>query len=670
MFFRTMLTAALILPVMLFADDITITDDFIQAGETETLTADNNYTLSGFVFVEDGAVLEIEAGTVIKAEPGQGEDASALIIAKGGKIMAEGTATDPIIFTSVSDDVSDPSDLTAEDRGLWGGVIVLGKAPLNFVDGGGGSNNIEGIPESETRGAYGGDDPDDNSGTMRYVSIRHGGSVIGADNEINGLTMGAVGSGTTIEYIEVFANKDDGFEWFGGTVNTRYLISAFCGDDAFDYDQGFRGNGQFWFAVQGEDVGNHGGEHDGGPSTCETCTPYAIPTIYNATYIGSGADSDNAKSNGMILRDNAGGRYINSIFTEFTGVMLKVEDLADGGDSKKMFEDGNIEFSNNILYNFGAGETFADLVMFANSDGEATGNPDALIEAFEDWNNEIVDPSLAGTGKAEGELDPRPDDGSSAFENVATPDDDWFDAVDYKGAFSSEDTWAQGWSILSQSGILEDSESGQVAVGDTLTDDDIQEGQTVTLQQGNEYILKGFVFVEDGSTLNIEEGVVIKALPGQGEDASALVVARGGQINAEGTEDNPIIFTSVSDDVSDPDDLTAEDRGLWGGVIVLGKAPLNFVDGGGGSNNIEGIPESETRGAYGGDDPDDNSGTMRYVSIRHGGSVIGADNEINGLTMGAVGSGTTIEYIEVFANKDDGFEWFGGTVNSKYLVSA
>ena len=149
-------------------------------------------------------------------------------MARGGKIYAQGTAEKPIIFTALSDDLSDATDLGQADKGLWGGLIVLGKSTLNSpsanaVDGVI-TDNIEGIPVTEPRGQFGGSDEGDDSGVIRYVSIRHGGSVIGADNKINGLTLGAVGPGTTIEYVEVFANKDDGIEFFGGTVNTRYMV--------------------------------------------------------------------------------------------------------------------------------------------------------------------------------------------------------------------------------------------------------------------------------------------------------------------------------------------------------------------------------------------------------------------------------------------------------------
>ncbi|MBN1292185.1 MAG: T9SS type A sorting domain-containing protein [Candidatus Latescibacteria bacterium] len=630
-----------------FADTIQVTDGSINTGEQVTWTNDNEYILNGFVFVEDGASLVIEAGTVIKGTPGQGENASALIIARGGKIYANGTASKPIIFTAESDNVNDPYDIPFGTSGLWGGLIVLGKARINTATGEG---NIEGIPSDEPRGAYGGNDDADNSGVIRYVSIRHGGTDIGEANEINGLTMGAVGSSTTIEYVEVFNNNDDGYEWFGGTVNCKYLVSAFNKDDSFDYDEGFRGKGQFWFTIQGSEYGNMGGEHDGG-TTPEDGQPYAIPMIYNATYIGSGKDSDNADSAALLLRDNAGGKYINSIFMDFTVTGLDIEDLQSGEDSRARLEVGDILFANNIWYHFGAGSTFSVI-----------GKQDYTAAHLQSNNNVISDPQLNGISRTQdGALDPRPADGSAVYNNLASiPSDDFFTHVNYKGAFGKVN-WAANWTAMAQYGFMPQPETILV------NDESIDAGETVTWSSSNTYILDGFVFVEDGATLIIEPGTVIKGKPGQGENASALIIARGGKIMAEGTAQNPIIFTAESDDVNDLNDIPFGTSGLWGGVLILGKARINTATGEG---NIEGIPSDEPRGAYGGTNDADNSGVFRYVSIRHGGTDIGEANEINGLTMGAVGSGTTIEYVEVFNNNDDGYEWFGGTVNCKYLISA
>ena len=393
--FQKLTIMLLFLSITLFGQTvITVTDADIQPGQTVNWTANNTYLLDGFVFVDDGAVLNIQAGTVIKGKPGQGTDASALIVARGGKIYAEGDKDAPIIFTAESDDVSDPNDLDLNTRGLWGGVILLGKARINTTLGEG---QIEGIPTTEPRGAYGGNDDNDNSGVVRYVSIRYGGTDIGANNEINGLTFGAVGRGTVVEYVEVFNNKDDGYEWFGGTVRTRYLVSAFNGDDCFDYDEGFRGYGQFWFAIMGEDIGNRAGEHDGGTDP-EGGIPFAIPMIYNATYIGSGANSFNAENDlVMVLRDNAGGKYYNSIFTDFFDKAVDIEDVAgDTADSRTRFERGDIAFNNNIWYGFGGGNNLDSMIV-----------DDWARSYFADPsnNNWIQDPQLAGISRTKWRLE-------------------------------------------------------------------------------------------------------------------------------------------------------------------------------------------------------------------------------------------------------------------------
>ncbi|MBN2746248.1 MAG: hypothetical protein JXR34_05950 [Bacteroidales bacterium] len=214
-----------------------------------TWTKDKVYELAGRISVVDGVTLTIEAGTVIKGQAGAGSNATALLIARGGKLMAEGTATLPIIFTTVADEIT-PADVAAGNfgspnldpvvNGLWGGLIVLGKAPIS-VSGDAVEVQIEGIPTSDPNGLYGGTNAADNSGVLKYISIRHGGTDIGSGNEINGLSLGGVGSGTVIENIEVVSNQDDGVEFFGGAVNVSNLLVWNVGDDAIDTDQSWDG---------------------------------------------------------------------------------------------------------------------------------------------------------------------------------------------------------------------------------------------------------------------------------------------------------------------------------------------------------------------------------------------------------------------------------------------
>lgn len=332
---------------------VDVTDAWMQAqGNSITWTPNNIYVLDGFVFVAAGQTLNIDAGTIVQGKAGTGANASALIVAKGGVINAIGTAADPIVFTYEGDN----GGSAATDRGRWGGLIILGNAGLNSAPG---ETQIEGIPTSESRGLYGGSDNADNSGTLRYVSIRHGGTNIGNDNEINGLTLGGVGSGTTLEYIEIIANKDDGIEWFGGTANAKYLISAYCGDDALDYDEGYRGKNQFIIIHQDPTMADRGGEHDGGTSP-ETGVPYATPQFWNVTSTGS----PNSKI--MTFRDNAGGQYHNSIFVNY-GRGIDIEDLENQDqDSYKQFVDGNLKIANCVFFNIAAGTTGKELFTVSN----------------------------------------------------------------------------------------------------------------------------------------------------------------------------------------------------------------------------------------------------------------------------------------------------------------
>ncbi|MCF7832855.1 MAG: hypothetical protein K9N05_04675, partial [Candidatus Marinimicrobia bacterium] len=203
--------------------------------ENTTLYATDSILLAGQTFVDSGVTLTIEAGAVIEALPDDGNGlAPCLVIKRGAMIMAQGTALNPITFTSYL-----PEDM--KDRGSWGGLILLGKAPINKSGGEAFVEGLVGVP-------YGGTNAADNSGILEYVRVWYGGRSIGQDNEINGITLAGVGNGTTVEYCEVAFNLDDGFEMFGGTVDLKYCSVLFVGDDAFDTDLGYQGRGQYLFA--------------------------------------------------------------------------------------------------------------------------------------------------------------------------------------------------------------------------------------------------------------------------------------------------------------------------------------------------------------------------------------------------------------------------------------
>lgn len=217
--------------------------------------ADTAYEMAGKVVVEEGATLFIEAGTTIQARDGQGSVSTALIIAQGGKIEAVGTPQAPIVFTSIYDQ----GQLDESDQGLWGGIVILGKAPISADAT---PSLIEGIPANVGYGEYGGTDATDNSGVLKYISIRHAGTLLGDGNELNGLTLGGVGSGTVIDNIEVVGNLDDGIEFFGGCVDASNLLVWAQGDDAFDIDQAYAGTISNFVNVEGADS-DHALEIDG-----------------------------------------------------------------------------------------------------------------------------------------------------------------------------------------------------------------------------------------------------------------------------------------------------------------------------------------------------------------------------------------------------------------------
>ena len=424
---------------------IEITDDGTGTGTT-TWTADNEYVLNGFVFVNDGDTLTIEAGTVIKGMSGTGANASALIVSRGAYIHAVGTSDDPIIFTFENDPLDGSIDYTT--KGQWGGMIILGSAKLNSSPG---TSQIEGIPTTEPRGNYGGEDDEDNSGIIKYVSVRHGGTDIGAGNEINGITFGGVGSGTEVDYVEVISNADDGLEFFGGTVCVKHAIVSFCKDDSFDYDEGYRGHGQYWVTIHEPAEGDRGGEHDGGTDP-EDGVPYATPTIYNATYIGRGID---AGKRALTFRDNAGGWYVNSIFVNW-GKGVDIERLASGEDSYERFDNDSLVLEGNLFYDVvsaGSSATAGDVFKISFGDGASDNGETAAFEAaFDDNDNQVADPGISYVFEEDGyQVVPT----NSVATGGTAPTAECLDAVTYRGAFEPNTApWTEGWTLVDEYGYI------------------------------------------------------------------------------------------------------------------------------------------------------------------------------------------------------------------------
>ena len=609
--------------------NVQIEDNGLGLG-TDTWTCANNYILSGYVFIQSGQALTIEAGTVVKGAAGTGADASAMIVAKGGQLFAEGTADCPIIFTYEGDPLD--GSVSYDTRGQWGGLIVLGDATTNF----GGAAQVEGIPSDNDLATYGGENDADNSGIITYVSIRHGGTQLGAANEINGLTLAGVGSGTTIHHVEVVSNLDDGIEFFGGSVTVDNALVAFCGDDSFDWDQGYHGTGSNWLAIQDQpgDEGDRGGELDGDDSDDGNVSsdemPFATPTITGWTVVGVGGNQ------GLLLRNGSGGHISNALLCN-TSEGIEIEDKADEvEDAYERWEAGDLTLENIVVtggvdaldYDGDAADGDDQLDAYAMANMVMNGEPEGVdyLFGFDAAGGMANDPLFLNVNQGSGHA------------------------------------FAEGWTFCDERNLFA-AEAAPTCECPPLADrpevlvaDAGQGVGTTSWTCDNTYILDGYVFIQSGQALTIEAGTVVKGAAGTGADASAMIVAKGGQLFAEGTADCPIIFTYEGDPLDGS--VSYDTRGQWGGLIVLGDATTNF----GGAAQVEGIPSDNDLATYGGENDADNSGIITYVSIRHGGTQLGAANEINGLTLAGVGSGTTIHHVEVVSNLDDGIEFFGGSV--------
>ncbi len=596
-----------------------------------TLTNSNTYLLQGFVYVKDGATLTIEPGTIIYGDKATN---GSLIIEQGAKIMADGTADQPIVFTS-------GQPVGERFYGDWGGVIICGRAPANLPV-------LPAVIEGTVGSLYGGNVPTDNSGVLRYVRIEFPGIAFSPGNEINGLTLGGVGSGTTIEYVQVSYSGDDSFEWFGGTVNAKYLVALRGLDDDFDTDFGYSGKIQFAVSLrdpaQADASASHGFESDNDP-TGSTNTPKTSPLFSNVTMVGPKVNNaDVVNSNyrrALHLRRNTETSLYNSIVMGWpgaaaqSGIYIDANSTADNATNnilqiRNVILAGKDTVTTNATNGFDALAWF-DTQAFGN-DRFPTSQEVGLVDPFN-----LTNPNFS------------PNTGSAALSGAdftnARLTDAFFTPTSFRGAFASEadaDRWDLGWTNYNPQGTS----SGPVVVlsGNITTN--------MTLTHTHTYLLQGFVYVKDGATLTIEPGTVIY---GDKATNGSLIIEQGAKIMADGTADQPIVFTSAQP-------VGERFYGDWGGIIICGRAPANLPV-------LPAVIEGTVGSLYGGNIPADNSGVLRYVRIEFPGIAFSPGNEINGLTLGGVGSGTTIEHVQVSYSGDDSFEWFGGTVNAKYLVA-
>ncbi len=436
-----------------------IQDDDLVAGGTYTWTADNCYIIDGLVFLESTGSLTIEPGTIIQGRPNPttGQNTSALIIAKGANIDAQGTEVNPIIFTTETGEDVSPDDLTADDKGLWGGLAILGDAEIPNPDNDGGERFWEVLNEIGGAGQYGGFSTQNVTRNLSYVSVRHAGAAILPNQVFPALTFAAVRETAQLDHLEVFAAADRGIAFYSGTAQLAYASATFCEGPAFSWQDGYSGKGQFWFALSDPGSTNLIADHRGYINDATQDTVASAPQIYNATYIGGGG-TGNTTAVAMRFRESSAGVYGNSIFTHFNGNALEVEDIAgDNNDSQSLMEaEEDLFLRNNLFWGFGALDTIrVNDGFLAATAGASDLNATFLVQHLLRNRNKAVDPKLRSiTSLPNGQLDPRPED-CAAFNSMSKyPEDSFFQRVEYKGAFISAGNsfWANQWTAVGEKG--------------------------------------------------------------------------------------------------------------------------------------------------------------------------------------------------------------------------
>ncbi len=482
------------------AAEVLVTEDIATS---VVWTANNVYNLQEQIYVLPGATLTIEEGTLVQSTAGLG---GSLAVCRGAKIYVNGTKDKPVIMTSTNDTMTSWHEGCNE----WGNLTIMGKGLISASHYGGqpvGSNTKEptGLNEKQMEGLtaaypgdpnvlYGGNDDYDDSGSIRYLSLRYGGKVIGLANELNGLSLGGVGRGTEIEYVEIVNNVDDGIEIWGGTVNLKYVSIWNVGDDSLDVDQGWRGKAQFGLIVQGHStdasqgsgVGDNCIEADGAEDS--DAQPVTTTCLYNFTVVGQPVDGDH----GTAWRDNARMQIRNSIFMDL-GERLVNNDNKDGDGGNGYGYNGTLTWQEvwetpysetsyvnagnwtpgsfndpGVLYQAqtsGRLAEISDCVFYNNIYGTAYTEADA--RGVRDARNNNVTSTVmpiqelrrsAPVTKGGKTMIPvtfiNPCAANAALVSVAqAPEDGFFTPAPYRGAFSSSYNWLDGWSAIHAYGM-------------------------------------------------------------------------------------------------------------------------------------------------------------------------------------------------------------------------
>lgn len=402
----------------LWNSDIEVVEAAIN--ESQTWSADKKYILNGLIFVESGVTLTIEPGTQITGAPG-----SALIVTRDAKINAQGQKNAPIVMTS-------SQTVGERQRGDWGGLVLLGNAPVNS-----GTGHIEGIEKGDPRGGYGGMDDTDSCGVLKYVRIEFAGYEISQDNELNGLTLGGCGSGTIINHVQVHMGLDDGVEVFGGTVNLKHILISRPGDDGLDWDRGWQGNGQFIIVHQGPDDGDNAIEADNDKANPDAL-PRSRPTLSNISLVGSG--NNTIAQRGLLLRRGTGGDLRNVLITGFSTEAFDIGDAATAAltGSGELKAHGWVIQNNDMRY-------FAD---------ELDGQDDDLGFSEQDWilqaGNTLTPREVivfAITPGQRPDFAPLPNSAATKIHVPVPQGEFWDEGANFAGAIrpGARVSWLDGW---------------------------------------------------------------------------------------------------------------------------------------------------------------------------------------------------------------------------------
>jgi hypothetical protein len=415
-----------------------------------TFTNDTEWDLQGIIYVKNGATLTIDPGTFVIGQPGTSPP-SALIITQNGKINASGTKSRPIIMTS-------SLPFGSRNRGDWGGIVMLGKAPINVAanTNGGicppdgcknppGTFYIEGLV-GNADSIYGGTDPNHSCGTLRYVRVEFAGTILSPNNELNSFTWGGCGKGTVAEHLQAIYGKDDSFEWFGGTMDAKYLVGGLGADDFTDYQLGYTGRVQFGLMYQSPDSrGNRGLEGDNSEYD-QAALPYSNPTFYNITYIGSGNPGlDESNAPGIFLRRGSRGSFNNMVVANFYSPCVDISDA----NTQAQADLGNVVMNGILCWGnalgTGGGTTLASQIpgaytqAFAQGQkGNGAGKNFLVADPLMARPAQYSDPDFAGLF------------GSPLFRIgwVQPPDDGFFDqSAKFIGGIGDED-WTEEWTYF------------------------------------------------------------------------------------------------------------------------------------------------------------------------------------------------------------------------------